>query len=308
MAHAAEPFSHPALMYRGHDEYLAGTVPFITEGLAAGDPVAVAVPAPRLAALRDELGAAATSVRLIDLTDAGRNPGRIIPGVLRAFADAHPGRHVRIVGEPIWPRRSAQEYPACVQHEALINESFTGRSAMILCPYDADLLEPSVLADAARTHPVLVDGGGTLVSEHFAPLAAVEDHNVPLSLPEGAEVLAVHTPDLSGLRRVAAAFARGRGLCVERVEDLVLALTELATNSIEHAASTATVLLGGNDEQVVCQVRDTGHLTDPLVGRRPAPPHQLGGRGLLMVNVVADLVRIHTTPAGTTVEIRFDVR
>ncbi|OXM61064.1 MEDS domain-containing protein, partial [Amycolatopsis vastitatis] len=53
----AEPFVHPALFYRGADEYLAGTVPFIRSGLAAGEPVAVAVPGPNLALLRAELGA-----------------------------------------------------------------------------------------------------------------------------------------------------------------------------------------------------------------------------------------------------------
>ena len=36
-----DPFAHPAFFYRGHAEYLSGTVPFITEGLAAGEPVAV---------------------------------------------------------------------------------------------------------------------------------------------------------------------------------------------------------------------------------------------------------------------------
>jgi hypothetical protein len=43
---SAEPFTHPALFYRGADEYLAGTIPFVRTGLAAGEPVAVAVPGP----------------------------------------------------------------------------------------------------------------------------------------------------------------------------------------------------------------------------------------------------------------------
>jgi anti-sigma regulatory factor (Ser/Thr protein kinase) len=51
----------------------------------------------------------------------------------------------------------------------------------------------------------------------------------------------------------------------------------------------------------VCQVRDRGHLTDPLAGRRPAPRHQGGGRGLLLVNELADLVRMHTSCQGTTI-------
>ncbi|MFC3893088.1 ATP-binding protein [Lentzea rhizosphaerae] len=54
---------------------------------------------------------------------------------------------------------------------------------------------------------------------------------------------------------------------------------------------------------LVCEVRDTGHLADPLAGRRPPNPEQLGGRGLLIVNELADLVRVHTTSQGTTLRV-----
>ena len=85
----ASAFLHPALFYCGDEEYLAATVPFILEGLSGGEPVAVAVPGPKLALLRATLGGDAHRVRLLNMTEVGRNPGRIIPGVLRAFADAH---------------------------------------------------------------------------------------------------------------------------------------------------------------------------------------------------------------------------
>ena len=84
-----EPFVHPALFYRGSEQYTAGTVPFLRAGLSAGEAVAVAVPGPNLELIRDALGASAAEVEFLDMTRAGRNPGRIIPGVLRAFADAH---------------------------------------------------------------------------------------------------------------------------------------------------------------------------------------------------------------------------
>ena len=115
----AEPFSHPALFYRSDQEYVAATTAFVREGLAAGEPVAVAVPGPHLAMIESELGPDARGVHLLDMNVAGRNPGRIIPNVLRDFADRHPDGHVRIIGEPIWPGRTETEYPACAQHEAL---------------------------------------------------------------------------------------------------------------------------------------------------------------------------------------------
>ncbi|HEX9499900.1 MAG TPA: MEDS domain-containing protein, partial [Mycobacterium sp.] len=51
------------------------------------------------------------------------------------------------------------EYPACVQHEALINMAFEGRGLTILCPYDTAHLGPRALVDARMTHPVLWPAG-----------------------------------------------------------------------------------------------------------------------------------------------------
>src|SRR3569833_3122676 len=155
-----EPFVHPALFYRGTRGYLAGTMPFIRAGLKLGEPVAVAVPGQNLRLLRSELGESAALVRWVDMTKAGRNPGWIIPGVLRGVADAHSPGRVRIIGEPIWPGRSENEYPACVQHEALINLAFAGRAVTILCPYDAGSLRPRVRSGAAAARPRRGGGGG----------------------------------------------------------------------------------------------------------------------------------------------------
>ena len=52
-ANAVEAFVHPALFYQGPWEYLSETIPFIREGLARDEPVAVAVPRTRLELLRD---------------------------------------------------------------------------------------------------------------------------------------------------------------------------------------------------------------------------------------------------------------
>src|SRR5688500_13037163 len=99
-------FVHPALFYNSDEEYLGALVPFITGGLCEGHPAAVAGRGARLRLLREALGAAADHVLMLDMEVAGRNPGRIIPTVLRRFADAHRSGHVRIIGEPIWAGRT----------------------------------------------------------------------------------------------------------------------------------------------------------------------------------------------------------
>jgi anti-sigma regulatory factor (Ser/Thr protein kinase) len=303
----ADPFVHPALFYRDDDEYLAGTVPFIADGLAAGEPVAVSVPGSKHELLRAALGGLSDQVRLLDMTQVGRNPGRIIPGVLRAFADRHPTVRARIIGEPIWPTRSDTEYPACVQHEALINHAFTGRPVTILCPYDTTGLAPHVIEDALATHPVLIDADGQRTSDRYAPDRIVADYNRPLTPPPTATMIPVHAERMSGLRRSMAENALRLGLAADRVDDLLLAASELAANSIVHGGGAGTVHLWAEDDHLVGQVSDSGHITDPLAGRAPAGPGQIGGRGLLMVNHLADLVRVHSTPEGTTVQMRFRI-
>ncbi|MGW1674161.1 anti-sigma factor RsbA family regulatory protein [Streptomyces sp. NPDC002324] len=296
-----EPFVHPALFYRGEEQYTAGTVPFLTEGLAAGEAVAVAVPGPHLELIKAGMGASADKVTFLDMTRVGRNPGRIIPGVLRAFADAHPAGRVRIIGEPIWAGRSAVEYPACVQHEALINAAFQGREVTILCPYDADALEPEVLTDAYATHPVVIDTGVELPSDAYDPDRVVARYNQPLACPPGAASLSFDAKALPEARAFAVQEAKQLGLGEDRRQDLMLAVAELTTNSVVHGGGTGTLRIWADGEQIVCEVHDRGRLTDQLAGRRPPARDQLGGRGLMLVHYVSDLVRLHTAPDSTTV-------
>lgn len=299
-------FTHRALFYRGDAEYLAGTVPFVMEGLAIGEPVAVSVPPGNLALLRRALAGDADRVRMLDMTEAGRNPGRIIPGVLLAFADDDPGRRVRIIGEPIWAARSEVEYPACAQHEALINHAFAGRPVTILCPYDAAGLGGTALADAERTHPILEDATGARGSRRYAPNTVVAAYNRALPPPSGAVALTVKADvGLPRLRSVVRDAGRSAGLSTDRADDAALALTELACNGVVHGGGTAEVLVGIDGESLHCQVFDSGHLDDPLAGRRPAPVDQVNGRGLLLVNHIADLVRTHTSSVGTTIQTWF---
>ncbi|MFF9061250.1 anti-sigma factor RsbA family regulatory protein [Streptomyces sp. NPDC014882] len=294
-------FLHAALFYRSERDYTDHMLPFVREGLALGEPVAVAVPGPRLEPIRAGLGTDAEDVLLLDMTDAGRNPGRIIPGVLRAFADAHPHGRVRIVGEPVWAGRSPVEYPACAQHEALINASFEGRAATILCPYDANGLDADVLADARITHPTLIDDGRERASEAYDWRSVVDRYNEVLVPSPDAASFSFGSAELPDARHFAVGLVARLGLGGQRLQDTELAVAELTTNSVVHGGGQGTLRIWAEAGQVVCEVSDGGRLTDPLAGRRPPARGQIGGRGLMLVHYVADLVRLHTAPDGTTV-------
>ncbi|MFC8201631.1 anti-sigma factor RsbA family regulatory protein [Streptomyces sp. NPDC057298] len=297
-----EVFVHPALFYRTEQEYTRQTVSFLREGLDNGEPMAVAVPGPNLDLIRSGLGADAEGILFLDMTEAGRNPGRIIPKVLRGFADAHPQGRVRIIGEPIWAGRSTVEYPACAQHEALINAAFEGRAVTILCPYDEVRLDPQVIADARVTHPTLISGEGReWISDVYDWQEVVSRYNQELPTVPDAAVFSYSAEDLPAVRHFALAQAARLGLAGERLMDAELAVAELTTNSVVHGGGRGTLAVWAEQEQLVIEVRDAGRLTDPLAGRRPPERGQVGGRGLMLVHCVSDLVRVHTGDDGTTV-------
>ncbi|GAA3630743.1 sensor histidine kinase [Streptomyces chitinivorans] len=308
---SSDPFVHPALFYRSPGEYLTGVGGFVDGALEAGDPVLVAVPGPRLGMLREHLGdaTAADRLTLVDMAEFGRNPGRILSG-LRDFADRHPGRTARIVGEPIWARRSPAELVEATRHEALINAAFTGRAATVLCPYDASRLPARVCADARRTHPVLWEDGGERPSAHYtAPRAlSAECDALPLAPPPAhTRTLAFTTGDLGEVRHHADTWAEETGLGMPRRGDFVLAVAEAAANSIAHGGGRGILRLWSDGPARVAEIRDGGHLTDPLAGRRrPALDCADGGRGLWMMHQLCDLVETRSTSAGLTVRLHMD--
>ncbi|WP_405533186.1 sensor histidine kinase [Streptomyces avidinii] len=311
-ADAPGAFVHPALFYRGPADYLAGVGGFVRAALTADEPVLVAVPGPRLDALRESLGGDAAKVTWTDMTQTGRNPGRIL-ATLQEFADRHPDRPARIVGEPIWPGRSQAEVLEATRHEALINTAFAGRPASVLCPYDVLGLPAGVVNGARRTHPVVMEDGRVRLSPDHVDAAVVgADCDRPLPEPEsGAPSFAYAHGELGEVRAYAEAWARGTALSAARRGDLVLAVSEAAANSLAHGGGRGSLRLWntvgtgpGGGAGVVAEIRDAGRLTDPLAGRRrPALASVNGGRGLWMIHQLCDLVEIRASDSGLTLRL-----
>ena len=126
----------------------------------------------------------------------------------------------------------------------------------------------------------------------------------PLSTPpDDAEVLR-YRASLAQVRKFTTARARRAGLPPRRVNDLVIAVAELAANTLVHTSGPGTLMLWVTDDEVICQVQDQGQITDPQAGMiRPAPDAPGGGRGLWVVHQVCDRVEISTGQAGTTVRV-----
>jgi anti-sigma regulatory factor (Ser/Thr protein kinase) len=301
-------FEHPGLLYRGSADYVSATTMFVRSALDAGNPVLVAVPGQNLDILRGALAGDACRITFADMAVAGRNPGRILPRVLLDFAGRHEGCRVSIIGEPVWAGRSALEQDACAIHEALINAVFAGRDAAILCPYDVTRLRPAVILRAWRTHPVMLDGGLLRRSTSYGdPLATAEDLDVPLPpVPAYGEKLEFgDRPDLARIRSFVRR-AAGTVLRPARLDDLVMAANELVTNALRHTRGGGRIALWREPGTLVCQVDDSGPSPGLLAGRVPPPGDDTAGRGLILVNELCDLVRLHQHDGGTSVRVHLD--
>ena len=303
----ADRFSHEALFYDSPERFLDGTLPFLRDGLARDEAMLVALPADRIAWLGRELGEDAERVCFADMAELGRNPARIIPA-WRDFLDEQgaAGRPFRGIGEPIWAGRTPDELVECQRHESLLNLAFDGGPAWrLLCPYDTVALPRDVIQEARRSHPSLwEDGVGGSSSSYVAPEATLSEGDELSPPPPEAHRLAFTGERLAELRKLVARCARSAGLEPERTSDLVLAASEVATNSILHGGGAGTLSIWREGGAVICEVRDRGRITDPLVGRERPSPDKLRGRGMWLVNQLCDLVQIRTTLGGGAVRFR----
>jgi anti-sigma regulatory factor (Ser/Thr protein kinase) len=294
---------HEALFYDDLDGYLAGTTAFLSEGLERGEATMVAVPEPRTEALRSAMGADASAVRFVDMTELGCNPARIIPAV-REWVEAQATDRVRFIGEPIWAERTAGEICEATRHEALLNLAFAGAPVAIQCPYDTRRLDAAVVADAERTHPEVVCAGHRHASPAYDDphtVYAAREH--PLSPPaDGAQERPV-TGDLAGLRRFIRAHAEQAALDADRVTDLLIAATEAAANTLLHGGEPGVLRIWREDGDLVCEIADLGRIEDPLVGRRVPDARAEGGRGLWLINQLCDLVQLRPAVDGLTVRL-----
>jgi len=297
---------HDALFYEDESEYVAGIRELGHAALAAGEPLLIAVPGRKVDILRAVFADAGDRVEFADMSEAGRNPARILP-VIRSFIDSHADRPVRLVGEPIWAGRAPSEIVEAVRHEALINAAFADTAAHIVCPYDAGALGPGVLDDARRTHPTLVCCGEHQPSSGYEdPLVVYAAADRPLAEPEAPAVQLSLARGLAELRRIAERWALEAGLESDRAAAFVLAANEAAANTLRHAGGNGVARLWQGDRALVCELSDKGRIDDPFVGRRVPPAAEEGGRGLWLINQLCDLVELRSGAGGTVVRLHME--
>ncbi len=300
---SAAAFRHEVMLYDSRETFVDGAAPFIRDAVAAGEPIMVAIGAEKIELLRSRLGEDAEQVVFADMAELGTNPARIIPA-WQEFVDAHAdlGRPMRGIGEPIWAERSPTELVECQCHEALLNVAFAyAPDFHLICPYDTHRLAEEVLAEAERSHPFVAGApSGAYRGDHAVPQFAEP-------LPEPAAPVAEHQitrESLAHLRAHTAAEAQRAGLNPQRSHDVVLAVHEIATNSLRHGGGRGVLRIWSDAGTLICEVRDHGRIVrQPLVGRVRPALGQSGGWGLWLANQLIDLVQLRELPDGSVVRL-----
>ena len=303
-----DSFRHIALLYSGERAFLDATSAFIRDGIAAGEPTLVVVSAPKIDLLRDALAEDADRVFFADMADVGANPGAIISAwddfVREALADSP---RVRGIGEPAYPGRSDDELTECHHHEALLNLAFADAPGFwLLCPYDVDALPPVALDSACQTHPYLQEDGilrpsSVYRGDELARAPFEEPLDAP---PPGAYDVGFDRDALGAVRAFVGELAADAGIVGARRDDLLLAVSELATNSVRHGGGDGVLRVWHDGDSLVCEVTDRGRIEPPLAGRRRPQPGGMNGYGLWLVNQVCDLVQVRVRGGGTVVRMR----
>jgi anti-sigma regulatory factor (Ser/Thr protein kinase) len=291
---------HDAFVYGSDAEYADVLAPLLAEAVDAGDHVVSVVPSGKAVLLHDALGATAAGVTWIDADDWYRHPVRTIASYDATLRVLPAGMPAFVVGEVRFGG-TADEWAAWTRYEAALNRSLDRHEAWVVCPYDTRELPASVVDDAARTHPTLVDGNGRRPSGRYAnPEWLLGELAPPIVAPLHApdlEIVRVHS--IRDGRRAFAAIVAASGFDGERVHELTVAISEVLTNAIVHAGSAASLRVWVDDRSLQCVVDDDGPgNVDPLLGLQPPRPGAVGSYGLWLTRQVFDSVTFGPSPTG----------
>jgi anti-sigma regulatory factor (Ser/Thr protein kinase) len=77
------------------------------------------------------------------------------------------------------------------------------------------------------------------------------------------------------------------------VTSLVISVSEIAANSVEHGAGFGTITMWNDGGELICEIADPGGaLDDPLPGYIPPEPESPRGYGLWISRQLCDLVEL----------------
>jgi anti-sigma regulatory factor (Ser/Thr protein kinase) len=297
---------HRAFLYGGIEHFLSVSVPYLTDGVAAGEAVIAVVREPGLGALRDVLAPYGDQIQFYDSDGFYEHPVRTLKSYQELVMSTRP-RTLRALAEPVWEGWTPRETLEWARYESLINVAFADSGARALCPYDLNGLPDEIIDHARRTHPLLAAERRTVRNADYVEPAEFGgrcDGGLTFDRPPGADYQAVTSEDLRGLRAFVAERAIAYGVDAQKAQHLVTAVNEVAANAVRHGSPPVGVWVWPDGPELLCDIGDNGlwH-ADPLVGFVPPESALESGFGLWSVRLLVDLMELRAGWDGTFVRL-----
>jgi anti-sigma regulatory factor (Ser/Thr protein kinase) len=303
-------YTHDALFFDSPGQLTDVAVPFLLEGLAAGEAAVVATSTGTANLLRQAVDGD-PRVHVIERGDVYRARTPTAITTFRRLAEQHAAdgvKRVRVVGEVDFGP-TERDWLEWQRYESVINDALAEWPLWGLCVFDTQRLPAPLIESALRTHSTLVTDGDRAPNPDFAdPADYLRSLPVPVEpLEDTAPRLAA--PDVSdfiGLRHAVAAELDRVPAPRDAVEDFLLAVDEMTSNAMRHGGPPVSLRLWVADDRIVCTISDHGPgWDDPFAGYGPAHGEDLsrGGMGLWLARQLCDHVDISSDGAGARVRL-----
>jgi anti-sigma regulatory factor (Ser/Thr protein kinase) len=298
---------HEAVLYSAPDELARQLVPRLRPSLDDGGPVVAVLDEPTRAEVRRALGDDADRVAFPDPATVHRFPPFTV-----ALRWARLSRRVRTPrGRATVVGQHVAGLPGCAEShwarlDIALNVAVAGLPITVLCPYRTDERE---LSRVRATHPRVTTTDGSVASvSYLPPLEALIEFPPPPppDLGPPAAELAFTADDLGELRHLVAEVAARVGTESERVADLVLAVNEIGSNSIEHGPGHGCLRLWAGAEGVTAEIADLGTAEMPFPGMVAPAATGVRGRGLWLASELCDVMQVWSDTDGTVIRLRME--
>ncbi|GAA3242723.1 sensor histidine kinase [Actinocorallia longicatena] len=302
---------HLGAFYRDDEDLVRTSVGFLTDAMAADEPVLVVLRPRHQRLVQERLTALApfrTRSRLVFRGAGGisARPAQAMAGY-RDMAAAHPSGRVRVLAEP--DRRvdhCAWRLREWIRFEAAVNALMDDVPVTLLCLAGHDAA-PATAQGMRWTHPGLLDSSGESPNRDYRSAALVDsgcDLQLGLPVPDRAEVFVPEGTDPAPLRARALRAAERAGLSPADRMRLLTVVTELFTNAVLHGEPPITCALWTQGPSVVCQLTDTGDWPDAaFLGLTPPNPPHTSTLGLWAVRALCPQLQSHTSPTATILRV-----
>jgi anti-sigma regulatory factor (Ser/Thr protein kinase) len=298
-------YFHEAAFYSTDTELLEVVVPFLEDGIDAGEPVVVAFGPHNEKLLRAAMDT--SKLRVVPADEQYLRPAVAIRKYRALLAEYTAGgaHQIRAVGDVPHPG-VGQPWDWWARYEAAINHAYDDFPVWGLCPYDTRTAPDAVLEDVRRTHPrVATTDGRHLHNDHYQDPAGIPPRWPDAPRPEPGPPHAELTDPTAALaRRVVHEALAGTRLDPVEAEDFVLAVSEVVTNAFTHGRPPVVLRLWRAPERAVVTVTDRGAgPADPFVGLMATTSTMSAGLGLWIAHQVCRHVALYTDDEGFVVRL-----